>query len=256
MARDARHAKRGPASRVHALGDCLDSYRSALAAATSQADATVLLKDAVAALGFTDFNYGCLNYYQSMASTMPPEWIEQYLRQGFWRSDKLVLAAQQRVAPFAVHDIFVEPPATVRQAQMEAAIAAHFHGLVVPIHCPQVGFSLASFFTRMDRDSFIAREPELRGPVTVMAFDYHDAVKRFYIGTETPHGREGLSKRERQVLELASQGKTSEDIALIAGLAEATVNNHIYRIMKKLNVSSRSQAIAVAIADGQISKPV
>ena len=252
----ARRARRAMKVQRLSLGDCLNSYRSALASVTNQAEATRLLKEAVAALGFTDFNYGCLNYYQSMASTMPPEWIEQYLRQGFWRSDKLVLAAQRRVAPFAVHDIFVEPPATVREAQMEAAIAAHFHGLVVPIHCPEVGFSLASFFTRMDRDSFVARESQIRGPVTVMAFDYHEAVKRFYIGTETPHGREGLSARERQMLELASQGKTSDEIAVIAGLAEATVNNHIYRIMKKLKVSSRSQAIAVAIAEGQIPKPL
>lgn len=233
----------------------MDSYRQALAGAASQAEATALLKAAVTPLGFTDFNYGCLNYYQSMASTMPPEWIAQYLKEGYWRSDKLVLAAQRQVAPFAVHDIFVEPPATAREAEMEAAIAAHFHGLVVPIHCPEVGFSLASFFTRMDRADFIAREPALRGAVTALVLDYHDTVKKFYIGTRTPHGREGLSKRERQVLSWASQGKTSEEIAGITGIAEPTVNNHIYRIMKKLKVSSRSQAIAIAIAEGQIPKP-
>lgn len=233
----------------------MDRYRAALARANNQAEATALLRDAIAPLGFSDFNYGCVNYYDSMASTMPPEWIARYVREGYFKSDKLVVAAQRRVSPFAVHDIFVEPPATVREAEMEAAIAAHFHGLVIPIHCPEVGFSLAALYTRLDRDAFIAREAELRGPAMAAVFDYHDAVKHFYIGTRMVDGRKGLSRRERQVLEWAAQGKTSDEIAGITGLAEPTVNNHIYRIMKKLNVTSRSQAIAVAIATGQIGKP-
>jgi DNA-binding CsgD family transcriptional regulator len=239
-------------TRFASKGDCLDSYRSVLAAVNSQAEATALLKAAIAPLGFTDFNYGCLNYYRSMASTQSPDWMARYAREGNWRSDRLVVAAQRHLAPFAAHDIVMEPSATVCEAQMESAIAAHFHALVVPIHCPLVGFSLAALFTGMDRDTFAAREPEIRGPATVMAFDYHEAVTRFYIGTETPHGRDGLTQRERQVLELASQGKTSDDIAGITGLAEATVNNHICRIMKKLKVFSRSQAIA----EGQIPKPL
>ena len=68
----ARRARRAMKVQRLSLGDCLNSYRSALASVTNQAEATRLLKEAVAALGFTDFNYGCLNYYQSMASTMPP----------------------------------------------------------------------------------------------------------------------------------------------------------------------------------------
>ena len=231
-----------------------DAYRVKLAAVKSHSEATELLADEVRKLGFSDFNYGCLNHTGSMTSTMPVEWIAHYTSEGYFKSDRLVVAAQRRVSPFAVHDIFAGPPSTVREAEMRSAISGHFHGLVVPIHCPEVGFSIAAFFTQLDRDEFIRREPALRGPLVAMALDYHDAVKRFYVGTSPMDGRKPLSRRERQVLELVAKGKTSSDISALTGLAEVSVNNHIYRICRKLKVSNRTQAIAVALSTGQIGK--
>lgn len=56
-----------------------------------------------------------------------------------------------------------------------------------------------------------------------------------------------LSERQLDVLRYASEGKTTTQIAKILGIAEDTVKYHVEMACRKLNVSSRSAAIAKAI---------
>lgn len=59
-----------------------------------------------------------------------------------------------------------------------------------------------------------------------------------------------LSQRELQVLNLVSVGLNYEDIADELKISTHTVRHHIEKIYKKLNVSSRSQAVAQAVRSG------
>jgi len=61
-----------------------------------------------------------------------------------------------------------------------------------------------------------------------------------------------LSGRELEILTIAAAGKNYSEIGAILGISKTTVNNHIGKILKKMNVSTRSQAIALQI--GQISR--
>jgi ATP/maltotriose-dependent transcriptional regulator MalT len=54
----------------------------------------------------------------------------------------------------------------------------------------------------------------------------------------------GLTTRELQVLEVASQGRTNAEIAAQLRLAAGTVKNHLERVYAKLEVSSRTEASA------------
>jgi DNA-binding CsgD family transcriptional regulator len=54
-----------------------------------------------------------------------------------------------------------------------------------------------------------------------------------------------LSPRETECILLVSKGKTSKEIARCLTLAERTVEFHIQNAMKKLGVSTRSQAVAL-----------
>ncbi len=56
-----------------------------------------------------------------------------------------------------------------------------------------------------------------------------------------------LSPREREVLKWLRLGKTSWDISVIMGISERTVNYHVNNIMKKLDVTSRLQAVSEAV---------
>lgn len=55
----------------------------------------------------------------------------------------------------------------------------------------------------------------------------------------------GISPREEEVLELIVQGKTNKEIAGALFISEHTVKNHLSRIFNKMNVTDRSQIIAL-----------
>ena len=59
-----------------------------------------------------------------------------------------------------------------------------------------------------------------------------------------------LTKREREVLTGVAHGERSKEIALRLGITERTVRAYLTNIYTKLNVDSRSSAVAVAVARG------
>ncbi|OWR32108.1 hypothetical protein CDO73_04355 [Saccharibacillus sp. O23] len=54
----------------------------------------------------------------------------------------------------------------------------------------------------------------------------------------------GLSKREKEVLELVVRASSNKDIAAKLFISEHTVKNHLTNIFNKMSVSDRAQAIA------------
>jgi DNA-binding NarL/FixJ family response regulator len=66
----------------------------------------------------------------------------------------------------------------------------------------------------------------------------------------------GLSEREARVLKLLLEGKSNKLICRELDLAESTVKNHVTRILKALNVTSRTQAVIVAAQMGLVLERV
>lgn len=56
-----------------------------------------------------------------------------------------------------------------------------------------------------------------------------------------------LTNREKEVLALAAKGASNKDIAEKLVLREVTVKSHLNSIFKKLNVTSRTQAVLLAM---------
>lgn len=57
---------------------------------------------------------------------------------------------------------------------------------------------------------------------------------------------ENLTRRETEVLNWLTKGKTNRDIADILGMSPRTVNKHLEHIYVKLGVETRTAAAAVA----------
>jgi two-component system response regulator DegU len=54
-----------------------------------------------------------------------------------------------------------------------------------------------------------------------------------------------LTNREREMLTLVLQGASNKEIADKSSISERTVKTHLYRVYRKLNVKSRTKAIAL-----------
>jgi DNA-binding CsgD family transcriptional regulator len=61
-----------------------------------------------------------------------------------------------------------------------------------------------------------------------------------------------LSDRERECLFWVSEGKTTDEIAMILGVSSNTVNSYITHAIQKFSASNRTMAIATAIRSGII----
>jgi len=76
-----------------------------------------------------------------------------------------------------------------------------------------------------------------------------DAYVWFRNGTETISARGTLTNRERQVMQLVVEGKTSKEISGILDLAVGTVDSYRHRIMQKLGVKDVAGLVRYALSE-------
>jgi DNA-binding NarL/FixJ family response regulator len=72
-----------------------------------------------------------------------------------------------------------------------------------------------------------------------------------YLSGERP-GVDPLAPRERQVLQLVAEGKTSKEIAVVLGLTVKTAESYRARVMEKLDVHETAGLVRYAIRHGLI----
>ncbi|HEV2815541.1 MAG TPA: EAL domain-containing protein [Solirubrobacteraceae bacterium] len=69
---------------------------------------------------------------------------------------------------------------------------------------------------------------------------------------EADAGAGVLTVRERRVLALAAEGRTTAEIAEELVLAPSTIESHIRRVCERLDARNRAHAVTLAIASGQL----
>ena len=68
-------------------------------------------------------------------------------------------------------------------------------------------------------------------------------------------GEELLTPREREIVLLLAEGMSNEDIATALTVEVSTVKSHLARLLPKLGVRSRLQAVVWAYQSGLVSVP-
>lgn len=63
---------------------------------------------------------------------------------------------------------------------------------------------------------------------------------------------ESLTPRERQVLKMVAEGKTSRDIAELLSISTRTVEHHRANLLRKLNINNTADLIKYAIRKGYV----
>jgi len=78
-----------------------------------------------------------------------------------------------------------------------------------------------------------------------------EAVVQAYLAkTDLPP--EPLSPREREVLQLIAEGKTTKEVAVVLGISVKTAESHRTRIMEKLDIHETASLVRYAIRRGLV----
>jgi DNA-binding NarL/FixJ family response regulator len=81
--------------------------------------------------------------------------------------------------------------------------------------------------------------------VAEIVLDGYLKGKQPTLRTEVPQER--LTRREREVVQLLAEGKTTKEVASILGMSVKTAETHRSNIMRKLNLRSVSQLVLYAV---------
>jgi DNA-binding NarL/FixJ family response regulator len=104
--------------------------------------------------------------------------------------------------------------------------------------------------TRAVEDLVRAIHDVVRGGVYLSRGLSRDVVDAYL--ARKPLGRIELSPRERQVLQLVAEGKTTKEVAGMLGVSVKTAESHRGRIMAKLDIHETAGLVRYAIREGII----
>jgi DNA-binding NarL/FixJ family response regulator len=89
-----------------------------------------------------------------------------------------------------------------------------------------------------------------RGGVYLSPSISHTVVGAYLSKTELPV--DPLTSRERQVLQLVGEGKSTKDVASLLGISVKTAESHRARLMRKLDIHETASLVRYAIRRGLV----
>lgn len=228
------------------------------ASAASPAALAAAFEETVQRLGFRYF--ACCSHVDPlrlprgavMIQNYPDEWTRSYSARRLHEIDPVFLHASRSLLPFSWDAPKFKSELTHAQQSLlaEAASLGLRGGYTIPIHlpwssAPPASCSIVPDSKSLSADSYLA--------VRLMAMHLYDVANR-EPGDPAEKDRHGrLTRRERQCLELAAQGKSDWTVGQLLNLSEHTVHGHIERAKRRFGVATRVQAVVYALRCRQIS---
>ncbi len=232
-----------------ALPQTLDEARSALRVLIQQYDFEEFSYVGGQAFNARTGGHAIWTKPPTVLVTVPQEWVQLYHQEDFGAVDPVISAALERRLPL-VWDVKTLTPPAHRQSNRFIE-GAHdygvYQGISIPVYGPLGDFAFFSFMSRASQRDFTRIVERHKNDLHVASLYYHQIITDIVSKDREPVR---LTVREREVLVWAAAGKTTEETGLILGLANKTVQFHLYNAMRKLDVYTKPQAVAQAILLG------
>lgn len=210
-------------------------------------------------LGFEHFVYGVnvnvslTRPYQFFLSGYPKEWWNHYTDSDYKRIDPIVRHAAEKVIPLIWDERLCDSPTTAK-FMGEAKEFGLANGASFPVHGRRGEFSALNLATSRDSPDTKQDIVAAMGKAQLLACYVHEAVQRIVLSKgPLPLKKITLTKREKECLLWAADGKTSWEISQIINVSEHTVTFHIRNVIQKMGVINRQQAITRSLSLGLIN---
>ena len=217
-------------------------------------DLVDLLKDICTLFGWTHATYfgtGLVGENigeEFILTTYDNAWVERYNSQEYKYIDPILLMGTQSLLPL---DWSIIPGNDERLKLFfgEAReLGVEQSGLTIAVRGLLGDSSLFSINSNETGRAWELRKAEILSDLTYFAHLFHDIVLRRHT-TEMYDARPRLTRREQEVLRWAANGKTAWETARILKLSEKTVSFYLSNVTAKLNVATKTQAVARAISE-------
>ena len=182
----------------------------------------------------------------TVANGWPPEWFEIYNREDFSVMDPVPRHGASTVQPFewaeAHYDKDSNPAAHL--VMTRATDFRLMQGYCIPLHYDDGGavISMATEQPTID--------PVAKSALQLIGVYAHNRIRA--LGRPKQEKHDLLTRREREILRWAADGKTSWEVSVILSISERTVKFHLVQASHKLNAVNRTAAVAKALARGLI----
>ena len=179
------------------------------------------------------------------AVNWPEEFRKFYLHSGLMRRDPIVAALQRRRTPFTWSDLRRDRTLGTLGSEGLALCAENgwTEGLAVPI--PRGGRRVGLITIACQRRDF---DPDEKAQLTTLMLGFHERVRSL----APVHGFAapplGLTQREIECLRLIARGASDREIGRKLGIAQTTAHEHCETAKRKLKVSTRAEAVALAVS--------
>ena len=220
----------------------------------------------VSYLGFETFMFAMSvnprGHHESQSyvyTTLPTEWVIRYDQMAYIEIDPRVLKTWDNALPI-VWDYDSEHGKDKKTDDFLDDASRHgvASGVAFALHDPRyerVLVALNSSSARINNSRRVFITSKL-GEMLLLGTFFHELFMKGIIDRGLAPISRGapLSHRQRECLQLASHGLSTEDIAYKLGITVRTAQFHFDSIRSKLAAANRQEAVAKGIAEGIISR--
>jgi len=182
-------------------------------------------------------------------NTWPVEWLLEYQKNDFVRHDLLPMVARFSAHTFTWLEALKGRSPTLKQREHHewAKGIGIVDAIAVPIHYPGGDLGLCVSIANHPIDNAFERIA-----LQMASLFTYQRCRDLGGQSETSFAPRLLTPREVDCMRWAVKGKSDTDIGSILGISHTTVKFHIERVKKKLDVKTRTQAVATLVSLGYL----